>query len=281
MGFSFRHTALRRPISHGGLGLGSQSGQGTLEYVLILVVTVAIILGSLYQLNTAFKSWANNYFGDYLACLLETGDLHTIGGSPGDSGVCEQFFKPYSLADGRPANARNKPEQKSDNGRTGGERERRTGPSGGNSNPVRYSSSGRFGGGWRASNSGSKGRNVAGSSKGGSTETTSYGGGDSYVQRPSSRMNKAKLDNKFAFQDEKDPSQKRKPIPIARKKESDDGRKPVIKLKPKSLTKKNVTDADTSFTVGNFIRVIIIAALLIALLMFVGGQVLSISKSME
>lgn len=273
MGFSFRNTACGRPISN-------ESGQGTLEYILVLVVTVAIILGMMLQLNTAFKTWANNYFGDYLACLLETGDLPTIGGSPGDSGVCEQFFKPFSLAEGRPANGRAKEEQKSDNGKSGGERERRTGPGGGNYTPVRYSGSGSMGGRWRAANSSSKGRGVAGSSKGGSTETTSYGSSVGYVQRPQPRI-KSKLDQKFAFEKESDPSQKRKPIPVGKKKDADDGRKPVIKLKPNAFKKKTVTDADTSFSVGDFMRFLIIAALVIALVMFVGGQVLSISKSME
>ena len=70
---------------------------------------------------------------------------------------------------------------------------------------------------------------------------------------------------------------------MASKKSSneDDGRKPVIKLKPNAFKRASTASGDTSFTVGNFIRIIIIAAIIIALVMFLGGQVLSITKSME
>lgn len=77
----------------------SQSGQAVVEYLLILVVSVAVILGGLYQFNKAFQVWADSYFGDYLACLLETGELPGLGG-PDPNSVCQSQFKPFSIADG-------------------------------------------------------------------------------------------------------------------------------------------------------------------------------------
>ena len=55
------------------------SGQAVLEYLLVLFVTVAIILGLLYQFNSGFKVFLDNFFGDYIACLLETGELPSLG----------------------------------------------------------------------------------------------------------------------------------------------------------------------------------------------------------
>ena len=83
--------------------LKNQKGQGTTEYILILVVVVAIALGMIYQFNDAFRNWMDGYFGEYLACLIETGELPAIGGTGGAPGSCEAQFEPFSLAAGRPA----------------------------------------------------------------------------------------------------------------------------------------------------------------------------------
>ena len=62
-----------------------------------------------------------------------------------------------------------------------------------------------------------------------------------------------------------------------------DGRMPASK---KSLVKKPEAKAaieadDEPMTIGNFIRFLFIAALVIALLLFIGGQALQMSKSFE
>ena len=57
-----------------------EKGQAVIEYLLILILVVSIILGILYQFNDAFKKFINGYFGDYIACLLETGELPSLGG---------------------------------------------------------------------------------------------------------------------------------------------------------------------------------------------------------
>ncbi len=77
-----------------------ESGQAVIEYILVLTVVVSMVLGGLYQLNDAFRVWADSYFGDYLACLLESGELPSLGGAGGSE--CTQLYKEFSLADGRP-----------------------------------------------------------------------------------------------------------------------------------------------------------------------------------
>ncbi len=98
MGFSFRVNGAR----HFRIKVACQSGQAVAEYILVLLVAVILILTFLWLFSGAFKAWANNYFGDYLTCILETGELPNISGEPGDSGQCDQFFEPFSLKNGRP-----------------------------------------------------------------------------------------------------------------------------------------------------------------------------------
>ncbi|MNL36311.1 hypothetical protein D3C87_1583850 [compost metagenome] len=57
---------------------------------------------------------------------------------------------------------------------------------------------------------------------------------------------------------------------------------PVKKMAVKKPEPKTQVEAEESgFTIGNFIRIIFIAALVIALVIFIGGQALQMSKSFE
>ena len=57
-----------------------------------------------------FRSFANSYFGDYLQCLLETGELPRFGAFASDNAnntasgnICDTSFEPFTLSMGRPA----------------------------------------------------------------------------------------------------------------------------------------------------------------------------------
>ncbi len=55
-------------------------GQAALEYLLLIVISLGVIGGGLYQFNSAFRDYAQQLFGQegYFACLIEEGLL------PGD-----------------------------------------------------------------------------------------------------------------------------------------------------------------------------------------------------
>ena len=80
----------------------SNSGQAIVEYILVLVVAIAL-MGMVLQFSKAFQAFANNYFGSYLSCLLEMGELPSLG-FDGSSGICNTEFQPFSLTEGRPLN---------------------------------------------------------------------------------------------------------------------------------------------------------------------------------
>lgn len=281
-------SVLKRLKQNKSLCLTSQSGQGILEYILVLVVTVALILGLMWQFSDAFRAWANNYFGEYLACLLETGELPSIGGG---SGVCNQYFEPFSLAAGRPL----KPPGGQDGG--GGYNPQSSGRgSSSRNNNVAYS--GRVGGGggsgggmrFRSNFSGDIAGSNAGSSRvaAGKEEKIYTGSTESsmpasiYNNSPENQRIKVRqLDRAFGFQQEK-PEGEKTETRITVKKEN----KNIREEKKRMLVKRKLAaseevevDGDMSF--GDFFRILVIAAIIIALLVFLGGQALQIGKSME
>jgi hypothetical protein len=262
--------------------LSSNSGQAIIEYILVLVVTVGLVLGGLYQLNTAFKKWAEAYFGDYLACLLETGELPTIGGNPGDSGICNEFFKPFTLSDGRPLLQKGQQHPSRPNNRgAGGARERqRTGPGGGAGNYIPIASFPRNGAGQFGAN-GQKGRGAGGDAiYTGNTSAGGYGGGYTNRANSNSEKDKSRLDNSFAFEDQSQ-KQKRRDLSSTRSAPPEGGSYASRRPMPKDIKKAPPPDADVGMSFGNFMRFLIIAAIIIALVVFLGGQLLQVSKSME
>ncbi len=64
-------------------------GQALLEYILLLLITVAIGLGLLIQFNQAVREYTDMLMGDYLTCLLQTGSL------PG-SQICRSKYREFT-----------------------------------------------------------------------------------------------------------------------------------------------------------------------------------------
>ena len=270
-----------------GISLRDEKGQAIVEYILVLVVSVTILMGGIYQLNSAFKTWANNYFGNYLACLLETGELPTISGTGGDSGLCNQFFKPFSLADGRPLAAKGKGSGGGDSTpQTGGGTRESSGGAGGGGGGGGGGRVGSFNGG---KNFGAKGAgagagktNKMDSSYTGNTSASGYGSYSGSNRNRSSSSSRTHLDQKFAF-DETREKQERRSVASSSSKPSSEGKKEArASLNSKSKKVDGVEGDDGSgFSFGDLLRYLIIAGIIIAILVFLGGQGLQIGKSME
>lgn len=264
--------------------LKNQRGQAIVEYILILVATVGLILGGIYQLNSAFKAWANNYFGNYLACLLETGELPTISGGGGNGGLCNEIFKPFSLAEGRPLVSNYKaPEGTStSSSRSRGSREgsRSAGGGGGYSG-----GGGRFTAGRSKSSSpssaGGGGKKSSTLTNTGNIKPSDYGVSGRTTYRRQDAGIRTRLDNRVAFENEQDRPLKRSVAGWAKPPGEGNGKSPRIRLKKTDLKKKQGPEADTSLTLPNFLRFLVIAGIIIALIVFLGGQGLQIGKSME
>jgi hypothetical protein len=300
--------------------LRNESGQAVIEYILVLTITVLLIGTALYQFSSAFRSYATNYFGEYISCLLETGEL------PGQTaGECKDLWKPFSIADGKTS--------------TGGQIG--TGGIGSGSGGANGSGSND---GSSGSSSGSKGKNGKGgrgngsSSDGSSGSTASNSGGETvgpgasggsdpfgggggrrrstrvktssasdaagagqkgreglkpigaYSSSSSSssdrdgRGRRTILDRGYGYagQEEEAEREESRPATKAVGRDDSDRLKPAkVRVDVSRAPASNGDDDGGGFTIGGFLRILLIAGILIAIFILFGGQLLAISKGGE
>ncbi len=289
-----------------------EQGQAVIEYILFLIIIVSIILGILYQFNDTFKNFLHNYFGNYIACLLETGELPSLGGEGGaNQDSCNAKFKNFDISSGRsildPATNRNAPEISGISG-PGGDNNDSSGdgkgsendPSSGDGPSQGQNASlrpGRFnktkgpanGDGGKLSDRPTRqtlklNNNAQGGddSKEKSNETTlgvGVRGGRRIVRR---RV--MMLDEEYFTEDEKKKKEKtvNKGKQITKGKGSVSNlRKPRFDLKLPEPPKPEVEDKGLKFSFGFFLKFLIIAGIVIGIFFFLGGQVLQIKKSWQ
>ncbi len=282
---------------------GGQKGQAVLEYLLILIVMVAIVQ-VLYQFNKNFRKWGEDYFVEYYKCLLETGELPGLGG-PGTGGICNEVYQPFTWSAGRPPASDNpgNPGNPGNGGNSGS-----PGRGGGaNSTHSKNDTSSAGSGG----NSGSRGSELSKASGGGGggaagvgkfgdhrgDKMLSSGGGageknkESYtgstkamnVSSATGKGGSSKgkdLDNSFGVsREQQERGQETSSSEVKSKKDKSD-KKELI-----PITRKIATDdkkiEEEGFSIGIFLKWLIIAAIIIALLMLVGGQILQVTKGLE
>ncbi len=268
----------------------NESGQAVIEYVLVMMVSVAIVLGALYQLNDAFRIWADSYFGDYLACLLETGELPALDGG---GGTCGASYSDFKLDKGRQLvnGGDGSSSSSGENGGNGG-----SGNSAASGAAARAAANGQSNiismGNSRSSFRGStrfSARSSAGgdedSKKGGDSDTGSFGATNlsGYQQGRVIRI----------------PLRQSEQIARGRRGSDDDDKKDKTKIKVAATVQgaaqqrraelmrieRKIASGKApeieEFTFGNFLRYIIIAAIIIAILFFIGGQAMQVSKSLD
>lgn len=265
----------------------SETGQGIVEYILLIVVVVAIATAVMNTFFKPFNAWAKNYVGDYIYCLLDQGELPGLGGE-NTVEECEKGFEQFTAAGGRPAKSGSTSQSEDDEGEKGG-RSRLASPSssssaggaGGRSGRSRTAGIGSgFDNGESAKTSkttdvtGSYGRrqNARFSSGsrigGGSMRAVEYNGITGSMQREQDRIRK----------------REEKVRSIARVSDAASsfvrgGNRAIpMELNSKKASEFNL-EAGWSF--GESFRILLIIAIIIALIMFVGSQVMQISKSME
>lgn len=276
-------------------GLINSRGQALIEYVLLLVITVSLILALMNVMFKPFGEFIDNYMGKYVACLLEYGELPTLGGdtpSPvSEDSECNKKFEAGSLAAGRPPK-----DGGGDSSSGAGQRGR-----GGSGDSDSSESSGGGGGSYAGSNSRGGGRSIdsrrnrsmgvetGGDAGGGRVVESAFGGGQS------GQFFSSKTSYAVGSQGRKissvplsglSESEKKK---IKKKKE---GNAQIVasggefgpapkKISVKPPPQKTELEESPPMTIGNFIRYLFIAALVIALVIFIGGQALQMSKSGE
>ena len=272
--------------------IGSQSGQAVVEYVLLLIVVTLIAGGALYKFSTAFQSFATSYFGNYLACLLESGELPALGSdgssAKGSGGICNDSFKAFSMADGRPANG--------NGGGTGASGDGAGGASGKKNGNTTNGGGGGSGdstkvGGLNGSFGRANGRPVSAIEKGGAGKDEAApgdagvgGGARSFVKAPSAAREKRTevqlTGSGIASEDDKDEGQHANKK-VAETAENRLRKKRELLPPPRKPAALDEEDKDEGFGFSGFFRWLLIGAMILAILVFLGQQALSISKSQE
>lgn len=271
----------------------SQLGQASVEYVLLLAIAVALILGLANQLIKPFGNWMQDYMGQYLECLIDMGELPSIGGSSA-SGECNSKFSSFSVTQGRPPLAKEGGGPKSRDSKKNERRDpRASGDSQANSGET--ISGGRGGSSGQASRRGfpigaqggadspgsgmPEGTIIEKSPDSGFFKSRNSGNGGSMVTSGPLRGQNSQL----IPMSETQRARLRKGTPstvkeLALEDESKSGKKLVIKPVERKIAAET-EDAPWSFS--QYIKYAVILAIIIAIVLFIGGQIAQISKSME
>ncbi len=282
-----------------------EAGQAVIEYLLVMVITLAIILGLMYQFNDAFKQFLDTYFGDYIACLLETGELPSLGGNGPNQSQCVSPYGDYNLSAGASQYDTNSgssgsgggSSRSSSEGDGGGDGSSSGGGSGSRSNrSLRRSNVSSTGGAANSETLGnSKARNGRPSSvkqsqsqnqtkqNGFESDSSegSFGGGRGRTRR---RKRIIYLGDNYT---NKDAKEKGSPAVVgkssSKKKKGGKGdlRKPSFALDVPESKKMGADDKKPGFQFGILIKILLIAGIVIAIFLLLGGQALQIKKSWQ
>lgn len=269
----------------------NSSGQALVEYILLLVVILTIV-GLVRQFNDSFRNYAQNYFENYLTCLIEAGELPRLGYDGDTNTVCDDEYVPFTPLQGRPlkesvriARENALRPRSSENlraGSSGGDRvggssaanERSGGNSGGRVPVSRFDP--QLGSSQRSSQSSA-----------GSASPNSSGGSGGLQYEESGPLAGQSLQNQRELRQSRVPLSSEEQTNLGRRNLNSAGveidskgrvRRVPANLEPK---KREPTNQDTEFTFGDFIKYLLIAIMIILMIIFFGGQAITISKSRE
>ncbi|HEY8269800.1 MAG TPA: hypothetical protein VIG33_02860 [Pseudobdellovibrionaceae bacterium] len=269
----------------------SHHGQAVVEYVLMLVVSVAMVMALGYQIFKPFQAFLKSYMGDYIQCLLETGELPALGNPDSqallEDASCNAQFQAATLSGGRPSKSANSanPNQELQS----------------KSASESSSSQGGGGGGGSGPSPSSRGGNLLVSSMKKKNATESKGGLDNKVTEISLAEKSQFYNRKNSYssdaallaakttqvgiagmtEDEKRKQERKEES--RRTVASGENMGPPLKKIPikKPEVKTSGEIEDPPFTFGNFLKFLLIAAIVIALIVVIGSQVLKVIKSQE
>lgn len=289
----------------------SEAGQALLEYMLVVVITVAILVGLASQLFSPLQKFLQAYMGSYVECLLETGELPgTLGGDydTATTSDCRGKLKAAfaaldegngsgskstkggggSSGDSSSASDPNKDSDKSDSaaGGANGSSEARNGSSS-------QSGSGSGGSSSLLRRNGRKRSKSEGMKGGGDdkkvqsiplNEFYSGNGGRGGVRIHTIRRGERHVIPMGSLSDEElkiikqGSSETSSRITVQELGEPRVKKIPIL-MNDNSKKDKSSEEPETSLGIGGFLRYLLIAAIIVAILVFVGRQAFQMSKS--
>ena len=261
-----------------------QSGQALLEYVLILAISVALVLGLMNQLYKPFGSWLQNYMGTYLECLIDIGELPSLGYN-GGSGECNARFQKGSLSAGRPPIDGQNSSANSAKNKNSGSGDADGGSGSSSSGSSRRSSADSRG--FAVGGSGGADGPSAGANSGVLTEKLSE---SKYFRLKSSpysivgngQQKSTGISGLITVEQQKIKKRGQKAFTTAIVDEGDDSSQKGKKLIVKKSERNAASEEESpSWSFSQYLKFALIFAIIVAIVLFLAGQILQITKSME
>lgn len=257
-------------------------GQVFVEYVLVLIVSVSLILALSTMIFKPFQKFVQSIMGDYVACLLETGELPTLGADNGaQENECRKKFSSATAdfknqASSSAAQYANEAEKSQQERADAAQASNRGGPSRSGSSRGDFLNKGSHRNGDVGRENSSKKVTLDLAESGGPSFFSGSSRNSIVIIRKKKRTS---VGNQYQESEtiKKIQSQRQKLGPrVMASEEMSPPKKKVLIQKQIAPTK---ISEDEPMTFGNFLRILFIAAIIIALVLLIGGQMLQMSKS--
>lgn len=271
--------------------LKGQGGQATIEYVLLLIVSVSLLLALMTQVFTPLQKFLQAYMGTYVQCLLEYGELPALSGDSGSDSdsECNARFEDFSLTAGRPSKGGEGGSGSDGDGSSSGSGGDEENSSGGNGRRATAGSGGSGRSRLITNGPGTAGADGSGDQKIIEIEVSSAGAGTgSFVSRGGTVGRPINRQQAFAV-DQSQLSERDMKRVQQQKKQNERSQASITEAtEPKAPTRFAVDPPPVSasidlkedeLTFGSFLRMLIIIGIILAIVIFVGGQFLQMSKS--
>lgn len=291
----------------------NESGQAALEYVLVMVVVITIAIAFSSRVIKPMGAFVQDVMGTYVSCLLETGELPKLGNEETKKDSCSAvynsafgtFKKGLSTGNFSKSNSASGGSSKSDESGSNSNRSRNSrNQSNNNSDSSSYGSNSTYAG--SASRGGSnKIPNRGSASIGSDGAGSQYEYQEAKVKNISQNQNKSRGNNSFNRSGSYNGNQNKTVIINMQDLSEKDvakltGNKTSVKeitinsneSQSNAIKKKKIKIENRQSEViaedievepigfGDYARYLLIAAIIIALVVFLGGQAFQISKEM-
>jgi hypothetical protein len=269
----------------------SQAGQGTVEFVLVLVVSVALVLAVSSRIYKPFGEFAQSYMSDYVGCLLDRGILPKLGSEE------DECSESLILSQGNPLAPRSgggsSGGSSSSNSSSGKSPKNKEAQNSSEQDEMSSSRSGRTGrsiGRTQNTERGSRGGDAVGPKNDKVIEIPNPLGKSKYYKvvnvgssgGPQGRVTRVEgLSGLLASERERIKRRENKISRIGEVESSEaQGRPKKLLLKP-PVRKVAAVEDEEPWSFGRLIRFAIIILILIAIFVFLSGQIVQITKSWE
>lgn len=268
--------------------LTSEKGQGLVEYILLLVVVVTIALTFMNLFFKPYARWAQQHIGGYVECLLDQGELPGLGGDSGvkDCDLADAGFEGGGKSTGSRSKGSTDDVARDNKDKSSDSKDRGAGDGSGGTILGTARDSGmkmRRLGGTDGHVANAKSINLGSSSNGQSSGNLKISG-HLYQIRSDGSKKEGGAFLAGMLEAEKEKIKKREAK--TQKMSASEGGTASNQAKKFAVEQKQRKPADTDFSsdgwsFGKLFRILLIIVIIIALVLFIGGQVMQISKGME